>query len=70
MIKLSLQQFPLPSHQFRRVLVPVGGEFAEGGAAGDEGGINAQFVRVMVPALFQVVEALHFGFGRAIEFVP
>jgi len=70
MIKLRLQQFPLPGHQFRRVLLPIGGEFAERGAAGNERRVNTDFMRVVVSAFFQITVAAHFGVGRAVKFVP
>src|ERR1700690_1873368 len=65
-----LQQFPLPVHQFRRVLVPVTREFAERGAAGDERGIDDQLAGAGVTELFQLAITSHFSFGGAVEFMP
>ena len=46
------------------MFVPVAGEVAKGGAAGDERGINAKLVGAGVAALFDFFVAAALGFRR------
>ena len=68
--RTSYQQFALPSHQFRRVPVPITREVAQCGFAGDERGVNGQLEGVGIAALGQFGVTAAFSLARALEFLP
>src|SRR6266478_6156068 len=62
------EDFVLPLHQVLMVGVPVFGKFKEGGAAGDEGGVDAQFRGAGVAAVLQFRGATLVGVADAAAF--
>src|SRR5258708_33666871 len=59
------EDFVLPLHQVLMMGVPVFGKFKEGGAAGDEGGVDAQFRGAGVAAGFSFGGAAPWGGSAA-----